>query len=174
MVSSCKRSPTGRSPTAPGVKAERDALQTTVSSQAGEPASARETLGSMTDYEDWKTLAASSKRNNRGESIGHESASPRPDSGGTVLYAICRACLPKLITGMLMIGIRAFRHSSGLYTVGPLTIRCFWSAGGPTVDNQSCCRKASTLSVGLNLSEVASVGASFSRARSFVARSASM
>jgi len=69
---------------------------------------------------------------------------------------------------------RAFRHSSGLYTVCPLTIRCFWIAGGPTVDNQSCCRKASTLSVGLNLSEVASVGASFSRARSFVARSASM
>ena len=59
-------------------------------------------------YEDWKTLAASSKRNNRGESIGHESASPRPDSGGTVLYAICRAFLPKLITDMLMIGIRAY------------------------------------------------------------------
>ena len=108
MVSSCKRSLTGRSPTAPGVKAERDALQTTVSSQVREPASAREALGSMTDYEDWKTLAASSKRNNRGESIGHESASPRPDSGGTVLYAICRAFLPKLITGMLMIGIRAY------------------------------------------------------------------
>lgn len=62
----------------------------------------------MTDYEDWKTLAASSKRNNRGESIGHESASPPPDIGGTVLYAICPTFLPKLITGMLMIGIRAY------------------------------------------------------------------
>nr|WP_313903953.1 hypothetical protein [Paraburkholderia fungorum] len=112
------------------------------------------------------------------QALRHQGQSPEtitPDG-----YAVSHRAVREMKRGQAKIsayalqGIGAFRHSSGLYTVCPLTIRCFWIAGGPTVDNQSCCRKASTLSVGLNLSEVASVGASFSRARSFVARSASM
>lgn len=53
-------------------------------------------------------------------------------------------------------------------------VRLLWIAGDEAGDNQSRCRKASTLSEGLNRSEAASAGASLLSARCFVSKSASM